>query len=105
MHDGVAPVVRRARLDVTTAMRFVWTSLSYIAAGRPLTAHGCGAGGVLADRHAGGCAALDPSAHADALAEPAGLRRELIDTSGFVLTAFSRISQPGKPIHVATETF
>jgi len=50
-----------------------------------------------------GCAALDPSAHADALAGPAGLHRELIPTRTFVLTAFSRISQPGQPIHVYFE--
>lgn len=50
-----------------------------------------------------GCAALDPSAHAEALAEPAHLHRELMDTGRFVLTTFSRISQPGKPLRVYIE--
>jgi hypothetical protein len=36
-----------------------------------------------------GCAALDPDAHADALAAPANLHRETVDTRSFVLTAFS----------------
>lgn len=50
-----------------------------------------------------GCAAFDPNAHADVLAEPAHLRRELVDTGFFVLTAFWRISQPGKPLRVYIE--
>lgn len=50
-----------------------------------------------------GCAALDPDAHADALAQPAGLHRELIDTGNFVLTAFSRISRPDAPVHLYIE--
>ncbi|WP_179744960.1 alpha/beta fold hydrolase [Paraburkholderia bryophila] len=50
-----------------------------------------------------GCTALDPNAHAAALAEPAGLQRELIDSGPFVLTAFSRISQPDKPLHLYIE--
>lgn len=84
-------------------MRFVWTSLSSIAAGRlsqrmAAVLSAWWLSGMLA-----GCAALDPNAHADALAEPAGLHRELIDTHSFVLTAFSRISQPGKPIHIYIE--
>jgi len=39
-----------------------------------------------------GCAALDRGAHADPMAAPAGLKRELINTSGFVLTTYARIS-------------
>ncbi len=50
-----------------------------------------------------GCATLDPSAHADAMAEPAHLHRELVNTGRFVLTAFSRVSQPGKPLRVYIE--
>nr|WP_240655548.1 alpha/beta hydrolase [Paraburkholderia phosphatilytica] len=50
-----------------------------------------------------GCATLDRDAHADALAEPAQLHRQLVDTGGFVLTAFARISQPGKPLRVYIE--
>jgi hypothetical protein len=50
-----------------------------------------------------GCAALDPDAHANALAEPAHLHRQLVDTGPFVLTAFSRISQPRKPLRVYIE--
>ncbi|MFC5431668.1 alpha/beta hydrolase family protein [Paraburkholderia denitrificans] len=50
-----------------------------------------------------GCAALDRDAHADALAEPAHLHRQLVDAGGFVLTAFARISQPGKPLRVYIE--
>jgi hypothetical protein len=50
-----------------------------------------------------GCATLDPGAHAESLAEPAHLHRELVDTGRFVLTTFSRISQPGKPLRVYIE--
>jgi hypothetical protein len=50
-----------------------------------------------------GCAALDRDAHADALAQPAHLHRQLVDTGPFVLTAFSRISQPAKPLRVYIE--
>lgn len=50
-----------------------------------------------------GCAALDPDAHADALAEPAHLHRETLDAGPFVLTAFTRITQPGKPLRVYIE--
>jgi pimeloyl-ACP methyl ester carboxylesterase len=49
------------------------------------------------------CAALDPDAHANALAEPAHLHRQLVDAGPFVLTAFSRISQPRKPLRVYIE--
>ena len=50
-----------------------------------------------------GCTVLDPDAHADALAEPAHLRRQLVDTGPFVLTTFSRISHPGEPLRVYIE--
>ncbi|WP_242538506.1 alpha/beta fold hydrolase [Trinickia acidisoli] len=50
-----------------------------------------------------GCAALDPDAHADALAQPAHLHRESVDTGRFVLTAFSRVSQSDKPLRVYIE--
>lgn len=50
-----------------------------------------------------GCATLEPNAHADALAAPAHLRRSLVDTRGFVLTAFSRVSRPDAPLRVYIE--
>jgi Serine hydrolase (FSH1) len=50
-----------------------------------------------------GCATLDRDAHADALAAPAGLHRELIDTGSFVLTTFSRISKPDQPLDLYIE--
>jgi hypothetical protein len=50
-----------------------------------------------------GCAALDRDAHADALAEPAHLHRQFVDTGPFVLTAFTRIAQPGKPLRIYIE--
>jgi pimeloyl-ACP methyl ester carboxylesterase len=50
-----------------------------------------------------GCTTPDRNAHADALAAPARLKRELIDTDGFVLTAFARISQPGAPLELYIE--
>ncbi|SEK09853.1 alpha/beta fold hydrolase [Paraburkholderia tropica] len=53
-----------------------------------------------------GCAALDRDAHADALAAhaaPAPLVREQIATPQFVLTAWTRITQPGQPIDVYIE--
>lgn len=50
-----------------------------------------------------GCAMLDRNAHADALAAPAGLTRELITTDGFVLTAYARISRPDEPLDVYIE--
>jgi pimeloyl-ACP methyl ester carboxylesterase len=48
-----------------------------------------------------GCA--DPNAHADAMAQPAGLRREQIDTDSFVLTAFVRIARRDRPLTVYIE--
>ncbi|MFM0642541.1 alpha/beta hydrolase [Paraburkholderia metrosideri] len=50
-----------------------------------------------------GCATLDRNAHADSLAGPAGLKRELINTDSFVLTAFSRISRTGAPLDLYIE--
>lgn len=58
---------------------------------------GCGLSFVLS-----GCA-LDRNAHADSLAEPAGLHRERIDTDSFVLTAFTRITRPDKPVDIYIE--
>jgi dienelactone hydrolase len=48
-----------------------------------------------------GCA--DPNEHADAMAQPAGLRREQIDAGRFVLTTFVRISHPELPLTVYIE--
>ena len=50
-----------------------------------------------------GCATLDRNAHADALAAQAGLKRELIDTDGFVLTAYARISRRDEPLDLYIE--
>jgi hypothetical protein len=50
-----------------------------------------------------GCASDDRDAHANALAARGGLRRELIDTDSFVLTAYARISRPGEPLHLYIE--
>ncbi|WP_408458556.1 alpha/beta hydrolase family protein [Paraburkholderia fungorum] len=50
-----------------------------------------------------GCATLDPNAHADALANTAGLRREAVRTDRFVLTAFTRITRPDRPLAVYIE--
>ncbi|MEW6345197.1 MAG: alpha/beta hydrolase [Pseudomonadota bacterium] len=50
-----------------------------------------------------GCVTLDRGAHADALAKPAGLKRELIDTDSFVLTAFARITRADEPLDVYIE--
>jgi hypothetical protein len=50
-----------------------------------------------------GCAALDRDAHANALAESAGLHRELISTDSFVLSAFSRISRADEPLDLYIE--
>ncbi|WNC92164.1 alpha/beta hydrolase [Paraburkholderia sp. FT54] len=49
------------------------------------------------------CTELDRDAHANALAEPAHLQRVSVDTGRFVLTAYSRISQPDKPLRVYIE--
>jgi hypothetical protein len=49
------------------------------------------------------CAQLDRNAHADALAAPAGLKREQIATASFVLTAWSRIGRPDQPVDLYIE--
>jgi hypothetical protein len=50
-----------------------------------------------------GCATLDRDAHADALAKPAGLKREQIAAGNFVLTTFSRISSTDQPLDIYIE--
>lgn len=50
-----------------------------------------------------GCASLDRNAHADALAQPAGLRREVLVAGDFHLTAFSRITRPDAPLRIYIE--
>jgi hypothetical protein len=50
-----------------------------------------------------GCTGLDRNARADALAGPAGLSRESIDTGSFLLTAFSRITRPDAPLDLYIE--
>ncbi|WP_218179701.1 alpha/beta hydrolase family protein [Pseudomonas gingeri] len=55
----------------------------------------------------GGCTAPgqqgDPSRHADQLAQPAHLQRELIKTDGFLLTGFYRITRPDLPVNLYIE--
>lgn len=51
----------------------------------------------------GGCAALDPGTHASELAETAGMQSQLIETKDFVITAFIRMSNPARPVHVYIE--
>lgn len=51
----------------------------------------------------GACAQFDRTAHADALAAPAGLEREQIKTADFVLTAYARVTRPDRPIDVYIE--
>ncbi len=50
-----------------------------------------------------GCGTLDRNAHADALAQPAGLQREEIATKDFVLTAYARITRPDREVDVYIE--
>jgi hypothetical protein len=50
-----------------------------------------------------GCSGLDPNVHADSLAASAGLIREQVDSGGFVLTAFARISRVDQPLTVYIE--
>lgn len=50
-----------------------------------------------------GCAGLDRDSTADALAGGAGMTRALIATDDFVLTSFSRITDPGAPVTVYIE--
>ncbi|HWK45707.1 MAG TPA: alpha/beta hydrolase [Stellaceae bacterium] len=58
---------------------------------------------VLLTGSLAGCAALDPNAHADALAEPAGLHREQVHTDSFLLTAFFRVSRRDQPVTIYIE--
>ncbi|VVE88160.1 alpha/beta hydrolase [Pandoraea bronchicola] len=50
-----------------------------------------------------GCASLDRDAHADSLAKPAGLQREVLVAGDFRLTAFSRITRADKPLRIYIE--
>jgi hypothetical protein len=50
-----------------------------------------------------GCTTLDRGAHAEALAQPAGLKREQVAGGDFVLTAFARITRPDQPLDVYIE--
>jgi hypothetical protein len=50
-----------------------------------------------------GCATIDPDAHADALARPAHLTREYVRGGAFTLTAYARITQPGRALRVYIE--
>lgn len=59
-----------------------------------------GAISVLAES---GCAAIDRVGHADAIAATGGLTREEIRAGDFVLTAYSRISNPKKDVAVYIE--
>jgi len=49
------------------------------------------------------CGCADPGRHADELAQPAHLKRELINTDGFVLTGFSRLSSSDLPLTLYIE--
>lgn len=55
----------------------------------------------------GGCAEtpLTPelNQHADSMARPAGLQRALVQTDGFVLTSFYRITRPDQPLTIYIE--
>lgn len=59
--------------------------------------------GLLMTGAVTGCTTFDRNAHADALAAPAGLKHELIDTDSFVLTAYTRLSRPDKPVDLYIE--
>lgn len=50
-----------------------------------------------------GCTSLDRNAHADALAQPAGLHREVLTAGDFKLTAFSRITRTDQPVRIYIE--
>ncbi len=50
-----------------------------------------------------GCSSLDRDEHAEALAEPAGLHRETLQTRDFVLTAFARIAHADAPVRIYIE--
>lgn len=45
----------------------------------------------------------DPTAHADAMAQPAGLRRDQVRAGDFVLTAYFRITRSDQPLTVYIE--
>jgi dienelactone hydrolase len=50
----------------------------------------------------GGCS-RDLAAHADALAQPAGLRHEQIKTGTFILTAYEKVGDPAQPFDIYIE--
>jgi dienelactone hydrolase len=50
-----------------------------------------------------GCMTLDPNAHAQRLAQSAGLSGELIQTDTFDLASFGRIGEPHSPVHIYIE--
>ncbi|WP_425495689.1 alpha/beta hydrolase [Pandoraea capi] len=50
-----------------------------------------------------GCASLDRNAHAEAIAQPAGLKREVLAAGDFRMTAFSRVTRPDRPLRVYIE--
>ncbi|WP_306440146.1 alpha/beta hydrolase [Pandoraea anhela] len=50
-----------------------------------------------------GCASRDRNAHAESLAQPAGLKREVLSSGAFRMTAFSRITRPDKPLRIYIE--
>ncbi|WP_174995520.1 alpha/beta hydrolase [Pandoraea horticolens] len=52
---------------------------------------------------ASGCASLDRDAHAESLANPAGLQREVLAAGDFRLTVFSRIGRTDKPLRIYIE--
>lgn len=50
-----------------------------------------------------GCASLDRNAHAESLAAPVGLKREVLAAGDFQLTAFSRVTRADKPLRIYIE--
>ena len=82
---------RRARRSAMNAMLAGWQrGMRYVAA-------------LAALSLASGCASVDRDAHADALAGPAGLHREVLTAGDFRLTVFSRITRPDKPLRIYIE--
>lgn len=55
----------------------------------------------------GGCAEtplnVDLNQHANEMARPAGLQRDLVQTDGFALTSFYRITRPDQPLTIYIE--
>jgi pimeloyl-ACP methyl ester carboxylesterase len=49
------------------------------------------------------CATVEPTANADALARPAGMERTLVPAGDFVLTAYVRLTAPGRPLTLYIE--